>query len=162
MKKSRHLYVLLIHAPGDAKTVLSRRVSTTPPDIPANGSIVRVRGQKLRVVSTARSTRLGEHGTTREVHVATREVDDNVVAMPAGETLVVADFIRYHVLVRVFGGDADAWLASLEAKASQEDRSSDIRFARWIRSRLRQDPALLETIRRMVDTTPFWPSAEVR
>ena len=32
----------------------------------------------------------------------------------------------------------------------------DIRFAHWIRSRLRQEPFLLIAIRKMVDATPFW------
>jgi hypothetical protein len=36
----------------------------------------------------------------------------------------------------------------------------DVRFVRWIRSRLRQDPALIVSIRRMVDATPFWRAAQ--
>jgi len=81
----------------------------------------------------------------------------NVVRIPQGEISVVAQFIRYHVLVRVFDGDPDAWLAELEEHGGDE---ADVRFARWIRSRLRQDPTLLPSIRRMVDATPFWRAAE--
>jgi len=80
----------------------------------------------------------------------------NVVSMPLAEASVVADFLRYHVLIRVFNGDADQWLAELESKADADDFSGDIRFARWIRGRLRRNPGLMAEIRRMVDATPFW------
>jgi hypothetical protein len=84
--------------------------------------------------------------------------EENVVEMPAGDDSVVAQFLRYHVLVRRFGGDPDAWLAHLEAAGGD---AGDIRFARWIRSRMRQDPALITSIRTMVDATPFWCAAEM-
>jgi hypothetical protein len=85
-----------------------------------------------------------------------RETATNVVRMPTGDGSIVAQFIRYHVLVRVFDGDADAWLAHLRASGDE----SDVRFVRWIRSRLRRDPGLLVSIRKMVDATPFWRAAE--
>ena len=72
--------------------------------------------------------------------------------MPLGDDSPVAQFLRYHVLIRVFDGDPDAWIAQLEARGGDE---GDIRFARWVRSRMRQDPTMLMTIRRMVDATPF-------
>jgi hypothetical protein len=81
----------------------------------------------------------------------------NVVRMPAGDSSVVAQFIRYHVLVRVYRGDADAWLADLEERG---DSGGDMRFVRWIRSRLRREPALMASIRKMVEATPFWRVAE--
>ncbi len=83
--------------------------------------------------------------------------DRNVVPRPAGDQLIVAQFIRFHVLVRVFGGDPDAWLADIRARGGADQ--GDIRFVHWVRSRLRQDPALLTAIRRMVDATPFWRAA---
>jgi len=73
--------------------------------------------------------------------------------MPHGDSSVVAQFLRYHVLVRVYDGDADAWLADLGARG---DDGGDARFVRWIRSRLRRDPRLLVSIRKMVAATPFW------
>ena len=76
-----------------------------------------------------------------------------VSRMPLGDDSPVAQFLRYHVLIRVFDGDPDAWIAQLEARGGEE---GDIRFARWVRSRMRQDPTMLMTIRRMVDATPFW------
>lgn len=81
----------------------------------------------------------------------------NVVRMPLGDSSVIRDFLRYHVLVRVYDGDPDAWLADLAARGGD---GGDIRFVRWIRSRLRQEPHLLASIRRMVDETPFWRAAE--
>jgi len=73
--------------------------------------------------------------------------------MPRGDHSTVAQFIRYHVLIRVYDGDPDAWLTQLQARGGDE---GDIRFARWVRSRMRKDPTLLVTIRRMVDATAFW------
>ncbi len=82
----------------------------------------------------------------------------NVVRMPAGDGgSKVEEFIRYHVLVRVFHGDPDAWLEQLRVHG---DAGGDLRFVRWIRSRLRQDPALMMSIRAMVAATPFWLAAE--
>lgn len=80
----------------------------------------------------------------------------NIVRLPRADHSIVADFLRYHVLVKVHGGNADAWLAELLAKGGE---SGDIRFARWIRASMRRDPRLLDDIRRMVDTTPFWCAA---
>jgi hypothetical protein len=85
------------------------------------------------------------------------EIASNVVRMPTSEGSVVGEFLRYHVLVRVFGGDPDAWLVHLDESG---DPGRDLRFVRWIRSRLRQDPSLLIAIRKMVDATPFWRVAE--
>lgn len=81
----------------------------------------------------------------------------NVVPMPLGDNSVVADFLRYHVLVRVYDGDAEAWLAHIRESGGD---GGDVRFARWIRTRLRHEPQLIHSIRRMVDATPFWRVAE--
>ena len=79
-----------------------------------------------------------------------------VVRMPNGENSVVAQFIRYHVLICVYDGDPDAWLARLREHGGDE---GDVRFVRWIRSRVRKDPSFMLAIRRMVDATPFWRAA---
>ena len=78
--------------------------------------------------------------------------------MPAGDETPLEHFIRYHVLIRVYDGDADAWLARLQSRGCRD--GGEVRFVRWIRSRLRQDPTLLRSIRKMVDATPFWRGAE--
>ena len=83
-----------------------------------------------------------------------RRARANVVAMPRANGTPLTDFLRYHVLVRVFDGDVDAWISRL-------DDEGDVRFARRVRTRLRKDPALLIAIRRMVDATPFWGDVRV-
>jgi hypothetical protein len=162
----RHLYVLVIFAPGSRTQVAARRESRRPIAPPAAGDVLRASRRTLAVHAIAERV---EHHPDRIEHIVdvfTRALPrrrprrvPNVVAMPAGDDLVVAQFIRYHVLVRVFDGDADAWLAQLRAQGDG-DAASDVRFVHWIRSRLRRDPALLLSIRRMVDATPFWRAAD--
>jgi hypothetical protein len=91
---------------------------------------------------------------THEVRHRRRKRPSNVVPMPRAGGTPLTDFLRYHVLVRVFDGDVDAWLAQL-------DDEGDVRFARRVRTRLREDPSLLVAIRRMVDATPFWDDVRV-
>jgi hypothetical protein len=76
--------------------------------------------------------------------------------MPVGDSSVIADFLRYHVLIRVFHGDPDAWLESLRGKPDEAGVRGDIRFARWIRARVRRDPQFLEVVGRMVEKTELW------
>lgn len=100
-----------------------------------------------------RLTRIGVGtGENRNVYAPAK-----VARMPVGDDSRVAEFIRYHVLIRVYDGDADAWLTRLQDEGGDE---GDVRFARWIRSRVRKDPALMASIRRMVEATPFWRVAE--
>lgn len=143
-RKNRNSYVLIVHLPGSNRTIIKRRMT---PSI-AIGDVVRAGRQELRV------TRVEPRDGGGVIDVFTTS---NVVPIPLGETSVVAEFIRYHALVRVFDGDPDAWLAHLEQHGGDE---ADVRFARWIRSRLRQDPGLISSIREMVDATPFWRAAE--
>lgn len=168
-RQQRNLYVLIVYAPGRRGTVLLRRAARRPWAPLRRGERLKLGARRglLAVVSTrAEIVREGaviEHRT----HVATRLVrvrrkkrgasvslPDNVVAMPAARGAVVADFLRYHVLVRVYAGDVDAWIAHLETH--RDDADGDLRFARALRARLRHDPRLLGTIRAMVDATPFW------
>ena len=161
-----NLYVLVIYAPDAGTQVLRRSVSRCEfPELRA-GDRVRAARRKLRVAAVSRRVELREDGTIENItDVFTRAasgrvpVNDNVVRMPTGDDSMVAQFMRYHVLVRVFHGDPDAWLAQLEAHGEEVD-GGDLRFVRWIRSRLRQDPALIGPIRKMVDATPFWRAAE--
>lgn len=128
-----------------------RRFSRRPFAPLQAGDELRIARRKVRVrevVSTGRVTRVFTSAIRRKL--------PNVVQMPVGEQSIVAEFLRFHVLVRVFGGDPDAWLEHLRERGNC---GADVRFARWIRSRLRQDPSLLAEIRRMVDATPFWRAA---
>ena len=79
----------------------------------------------------------------------------NVLRMPSGRHSPIADLLRYHVLVRVYDGDADRWIAQLKEERGTACES-DIRFARWVRTRLRRDPSFLEHIRAAVQRTTFW------
>lgn len=166
VRQIRNLYVLEVFRPGSRRRIFERRVARRPWPAPVAGAVIRSGRTKLRVTSVgARVDRSGdrvEHiieiytraiarKRARRPEVAT--VAENVVRMPTGDTSVVAEFLRYHVLIRVFQGDPDAWLAHL---GESGDGGGDLRFVRWIRSRLRQDPSLLVSIRKMVDATPFW------
>jgi hypothetical protein len=75
--------------------------------------------------------------------------------MPAGRRSPIADLLRYHLLVRVFDGDPDRWIAEMQACGASEFES-DMRFARWLRTRMRRDPELLEQIRAAVERTRVW------
>jgi len=85
---------------------------------------------------------------TRAVRQRKRRPPSNVVPMPRAGGTPLTDFLRYHVLVRVFDGDVDAWIAQL-------DDEGDMRFARRVRTRIRRDPSFLAMIRLMVDATPL-------
>jgi hypothetical protein len=154
----RNLYVLVLFSACTGKQLARRRVPRTRFDAIRTGDVLRIGGAEARVTSTA--TRTEHRGDGSVAHV--REVFTaplNVVRMPsADEETVVEQFLRYHVLIRVFHGDPDAWLAHLQERG--EDADADVRFARWIRSRMREDPTLIASIRRMVDATPFWRAAE--
>lgn len=123
--------------------------------------MVIVRRKRLRVIAVTNviEERAGviEHRLeVTAIGKRMRELPSNVIAMPLGDDSVIADFLRYHVLMRTYDGDPDAWLERLEAGGGEE---ADVRFARRVRSRLRSEPELLAAIRRMVDTTPFWDLA---
>jgi hypothetical protein len=148
----------VVYFPGRRKTIAARRVSRRPfaamtigDELCVARRRVLVRAIEHRVEQRERTL---EHIT--EIFTTSRKRVSNVVKMPIGDGSAVAEFLRFHVLVRVFDGDPDAWLARL---CEHEDDSADVRFLRWIRSRLRQDPALIAEIRRMVDATPFWRAA---
>jgi hypothetical protein len=162
--KNRNLYVQVIYFPGRRKTIAARRVSRRPFAAMTIGDELRVARQRLLIRAITHRIETRDRTLEHITEIFTRAVSrkrvptlSNVVQMPIGDGSAVAEFLRFHVLVRVFDGDPDAWLAQLRER---EDGSADVRFLRWIRSRLRQDPALIAEIRRMVDATPFWSAAQ--
>jgi hypothetical protein len=144
-----------------------RRATRRPQPPVEVGDVLRVDRKKVRVTAIETSIERRDDCIEHATEVFTRtiarrrgrrvEAATNVVRMPTGDSSVVAEFLSYHVLVRVYGGDPDAWLAHLRERGGDE---GDVRFVRWVRSRLRQDPKLLASIRKMVDATPFWRVAE--
>jgi hypothetical protein len=162
-RRISNLYVLLVRAPGRGRALLARGESRTPWAPFAAGDVLTLDDRRLRVTSVETRVEQRRNVIEHVTEVLTRTIRrrrapaKNVVPMPMGDDSVVAQFIRYHVFVRVFGGDADAWLAHVRERGGDE---GDLRFVHWIRSRLRKDPLLLASIRRMVDATPFWRVAE--
>lgn len=64
----------------------------------------------------------------------------------------VTDFIRYHVLIRVFDGDVDAWIALAERR-----NDPDVDFLHWLKKRLGEDATLLPEIQSAVNESGLWP-----
>lgn len=166
--KNRNLYVLLVYLPGSRRKLALRRESRRPLAAMKVGDELRVARQKVRILAVSHRVKhsIGtvEHITEVFTQAASRKraarqlaTPSNVVQMPLGDGSVIGEFLRFHVLVRVYDGDPDAWLAQLRDRG---DDTADVRFLRWIRSRLRQDPSLIAEIRRMVDATPFWRVAQ--
>ena len=150
-----HIYILLIYQPGSRTDIRWRRVSERPWSGIHRGRSLEIRGRRLRIVRVRRTTNSRQGCVAHVVHAYTRpELPSNVVPMPASRSSVTADFLRFQVLVRVFDGNPDRWLEHLRRQGDSEE--DDIRFVRWIRGRLRREPALLDDIRRMVDRTPLW------
>lgn len=161
-KRISNLYVLVIYAPGDRSHVAARFTARRPWAPFEVGEMLRLGRSRVRIIEIIRRVDHRGDAVQHVCEIFTRAVlrrrrAKNVVAMPAGDQSVIAQFIRYHVLVRVFDGNPDAWLAHIRARGGGDQ--ADLRFVRWVRSRLRQDPALLTAIREMVDATPFWRAA---
>lgn len=154
------VYILLVYQPGSRRIVRSRRVSGRPWAGIRRGRAIDDRRRRLRVISLRRTTTARRGSIEHVLHAYTRfdglqpRVFRNVIALPAGRPSTTADFLRYQVLVRVFDGDVDRWLDHLRRKGDFPDE--DIRFVRWIRGRLRREPALMDDIRRMVERAPLW------
>lgn len=62
----------------------------------------------------------------------------------------ITNFLRYHVLVRVFDGDVGQWLRVTR-------NASDVTFLRSLQQRLITNPALMSDIREVVDSSGLWP-----
>ena len=67
----------------------------------------------------------------------------------------VTDFLRYHVLIRVFDGDANAWLAVIDDKSMPEGERM---FVQWIADHLERDSHLVDQLREVVEGSGLWPS----
>jgi hypothetical protein len=62
---------------------------------------------------------------------------------------VAEDFARMQILLSVFDGDPDKWLAQINMHGGAElDRDAD--FLREVRQRLEADPSFLDDMRRIL------------
>jgi hypothetical protein len=68
----------------------------------------------------------------------------------------ITDFLRYHVLIRVFDGNAFRWLRLLQQTGRAD--GEDARFLAWLHNRLSADPQLLDQIRQTVNASGLWPT----
>ena len=140
-------YLLLVHSPENPAEVFARLEARRPWSRIAPGELLRVRGLRLRVCGV-------ETGIVDErpvLHAYTAH--DNIVTMPRSGPSAIADLYRYHAFVERFACDPDAWLAHLLARGRGD--SGDARLARWLRTRVRRDPSIVDAIRRLVAATPM-------
>ena len=69
-----------------------------------------------------------------------------VDTMNLGE--VAANFARAQLLVTLFDGDPDKWIAFIESSGTAEERERDLPYAREIKRRMGEDPKHVERLRR--------------
>lgn len=101
-------------------------------------------GDIAHVISTV------EHEFTTNGHV-TRVTTGDTPRLQAPLSPDVANFLRYHVLIRIFDGDVRRWLRIARSR-------SDVQFLESLNRRLASDPNLLENIREIVDSSGLWPN----
>ena len=155
----KHHYILLLYQPRSDYQILDRRVACEPWRDIHPGRVLQVGQTRLRVIGVDRTAAIDGRVVTHTIHVFTRReraepLPRNVVPMPRGRRSAVADFLRFQALVNAWGGDVDRWLRHLQEKGDFDP--ADLRFARWLRGKLRRDPRFLDDIRRMVAATPLW------
>jgi hypothetical protein len=63
---------------------------------------------------------------------------------------LVANSARIHILVTLFDGKPELWLDFIERDGTDEERQYDRPFIKGLEQRMKEDPALLETMRRLV------------
>jgi hypothetical protein len=140
-------YLLLVHSPENPGEIFARLEARRPWSRIAPGELLRVRGRRLRVCGVADDV-VDDRPVLRAF-----TAHDNVVVMPRSALSPIADLYRYHAFVERFGCDPDAWLEHLQARG--RGNSGDARLARWLRTRMRRDPDLVDAIRSLVEATPM-------
>ena len=63
---------------------------------------------------------------------------------------LVASFARVHILLSVFDGDVDMWLAMIASSGTEEEVANDAPFLTALKRRLVQEPHLIDELRRAV------------
>jgi len=60
---------------------------------------------------------------------------------------LVASFARIHILLSVFNGDADAWLAMIASSGTEDEVANDAPFLMALKRRLVKEPHLIDELR---------------
>ena len=60
---------------------------------------------------------------------------------------LVASFARVHILLSVFDGDIDSWLAMIASTGTEEEVKNDAPFLMDLKRRLVHDPHLIDDLR---------------
>jgi hypothetical protein len=60
---------------------------------------------------------------------------------------LVANFARVHILLSVFDGDIDAWLAMIASTGTVEEVRNDAPFLMDLKRRLVREPQLIDDLR---------------
>ena len=76
------------------------------------------------------------------------EVHDWVDTRPLSS--LVASFARVHILLSLFDGDADVWLAMIASSGTPEEVANDAPFLTALKRRLVQEPHLIDELRSAV------------
>ena len=63
---------------------------------------------------------------------------------------LVASFARVHILLSVFNGDADMWLAMIASSGTPEEVANDAPFLTALKRRLVNEPQLIDELRAVV------------
>jgi hypothetical protein len=83
-----------------------------------------------------------------------RRISDGVIETTKPLPLrFMTDFLRYHVLFRVFDGDITRWRGAIDAS-----RHEDLFFLDWLAERTAEEPELLAELREIVDASGLWPT----
>lgn len=106
-------------------------------------------GDRIVIKDVAHVITAVEHEFSPPAHV-TRITTDGVVPRGLSGSGELTNFLRYHVLVRVFDCDVGRWLRATR-------NPSDATFLRALQRRLATRPMLLRDIRDVVDSSGLWP-----
>jgi len=71
--------------------------------------------------------------------------------MDQEELNLKADFVGYHIFIKLFDGDIDKWKKHLKEKGSMSQVIDDYQFILWLEEKLKKDPGLLDRIKVMVN-----------
>lgn len=108
-------------------------------------------GDRIVLADTALCIADIEHEFSGTRHTTRVTTSGNSAGRSSAPGPKMTDFLRYHVLVRVFDGDIGRWLGITRSAA-------DATFLESLREEVASNPRLLSDIRKVVDTSGLWPA----